>query len=85
MKAIGQIMAYMLLATAFTKNMFAISATNIKFSRDSNKITRSNTTKLEMSSDVVAPLNPDTDGLRSILVNVFESKPVQGKTYFHVY
>ncbi|KYN33539.1 hypothetical protein ALC56_12251 [Trachymyrmex septentrionalis] len=77
MKAIGQIMAYVLLATAFTKNMFAISATNIKFSRDSNKIARYNTTKLEMISNAVAPLNPDTDDLWSILVNTFESKPVQ--------
>ncbi|XP_011050331.1 PREDICTED: uncharacterized protein LOC105143595 isoform X2 [Acromyrmex echinatior] len=77
MKAIGQIMAYVLLATAFTKNMFATSATNIKFSKDSNKIARYNTTKLEMISDAVALLNSDTDGLRSILVNIFESKPVQ--------
>lgn len=85
MKAIGQIIAYVLLATAFTKNMFATSAANIKFSRDSNKIALHNTTKLEMISDAVAPLNPDTDGLRSILVNASESKPVQGETYFHVY
>ncbi|XP_011157351.1 uncharacterized protein LOC105194227 [Solenopsis invicta] len=76
MKPIGRILAYVLLAAAFTKKVHATSAANVKFSRDSNKIARCNTTKLELISKP-APLNPDVDGLRSILVNAFGSKPVQ--------
>jgi len=79
MKTIGRILAYVLLAAAFTKNVLATSAANVKFSRNSNKIARRNTTKLELVSEPT-PLNPEIDGLRSILVNVFKSKPVQGET-----
>lgn len=77
MEAIGRILAYVLLATAFTKNVFATSAGNVKFSRDSFNIARCNATKLELVPEP-ASLNPDIGGLRSILVNVFKSEPVQG-------
>lgn len=76
MKAIGWILAYVLLATAFTKNVRATSAADVKFSRDSNKIARCNATKLGLVSEPTS-LNLDVDGLRSILVNPFKSKPVQ--------
>lgn len=76
MEAIGRILAYVLLAAAFTKNVLATSAGNVKFSRDSYKIARCNATKLELVPGT-APLN-DIGDLWDILVNAFESEPNQG-------
>ncbi|XP_012522291.2 uncharacterized protein LOC105828486 [Monomorium pharaonis] len=76
MKAIGRMLAYVLLAAAFTKNVLATSAANVKFSRDSNKIARCNTTKLELISKSTF-LHPDIDGVQSILINAFQSRPVE--------
>jgi len=75
MEAIGRILAYVLLAAAFTKNMFATSTANIKFSRD--KIVLCNATKPELIPEP-ASLNLDIGNLRSILVNAFKSELIQG-------
>lgn len=77
MEAIGRILAYVLLATAFTKNVLATSVENVTFSRDSFKIARCNDTELELVPDL-ASLNSDIEGLRSILINAFQSEPLQG-------
>ncbi|XP_011643644.1 uncharacterized protein LOC105431260 [Pogonomyrmex barbatus] len=74
MKAIGRILAYALLAAAFTKNVLAMSAANVKFSRDYNKFAPFNITKLEL---VLKSLNFDAGDPRSILDGMFKSESMQ--------
>lgn len=79
MKAIGRILPYVLLATAFAKNVHATSAANVKFSRDINKIARFNITKLKLVSELPL-LHSNIEDLWSILDDTFKNKPVQGGT-----
>ncbi|XP_011869989.1 PREDICTED: uncharacterized protein LOC105563210 [Vollenhovia emeryi] len=72
MEAIGRILAYVLLAAAFTKNVLATSAANVKFSRDSYKVARCNATKLELAPET-ASQDSDVGGLR-IPVNALRSE-----------
>jgi len=72
MKAIGRILACVLLVLIITKNVIATSAANIKFSTgQNNKIVRFNTTRLKLVSEP-SLLNPEDS--RDIPDSVFKNK-----------
>lgn len=87
MKAIGRVLACVLLATAFAKNVLAVSTANIKFSMEqSNEAARSNVTRLELISES-PPLNSDIKDPRNIQIDVFKRKDNHGRIsfYLHIY
>ncbi|KAL6443745.1 hypothetical protein ACFW04_001673 [Cataglyphis niger] len=72
MKAIGGILACVLLAAVIVKNVITTSAANIKFTTgQNNKIVQFNTTRLELIPEP-SPLNVEDS--RDILDTVFENK-----------
>ncbi|XP_012230868.1 protein apnoia [Linepithema humile] len=74
MKAIGRILACVLLATAFVKNVLTANTANIKFSTEqSNEAVRSNVTRLELVSKS-SPLNSDIEDPRNIQDDVFKNE-----------
>lgn len=77
MKAIGGILACVLLAAVIAKNVIATSAANIKFTTgQNNKIVQFNTTRLELVPEP-SPLNVEDS--RGILHTVFKNKNDQGE------
>lgn len=78
MKAIGGILACVLLAAVIAKNVIATSAANVKFTTgQNNKIVQFNTTRLEL---VPEPSSLNVEDSRDILDTVFENKNDQGET-----
>lgn len=80
MKAIGRILACVLLVTAFVKNVLAEDTANIKFSKEqSNGVARLNVTRLELVSSS-SPLNSDIGEPRNTEDDMtFESEVNHGK------
>lgn len=88
MKAIGRILACMLLAAVIAKNVIATSAANIKFSTgQKNKVVRFNITRQELVPEL-SPLSWSRNYLedaRGILDSVFKNKGDQGRISFYLH
>jgi hypothetical protein len=84
MKAIGRVLACVLLAIAFVKNVLATNTANIKFSNEqSNETVRSNVTRLELVSK--SSLNSDIEEPWSIQDDAFKSEENHGKIEFYLH
>jgi len=83
MKAIGRMLACALLAVALVKNVLAMSAANIEFSKGrANQIQNlSNVTRLDLLSEQPILLNPDNEDSWATSKN----KREQGETGFCLY